>query len=439
MSFFTSLIVGSLKEAQGIGFRRSHALDESVVTSAVAIVRDVRDRKDEALIEYTEKFDAVVLGTQALPIRVSQAEIDAAIGLIEPELASALRYAATRILGFHKRQVPESWTITEDDGTVLGSRVTPIRRVGIYVPGGRAFYPSSVLMNALPAIAAGVTEIAMVTPCGPDGKVAPVILAAASILDISEVYRVGGAQAIGALAYGTESIPAVDKIVGPGNAFVAAAKREVTGDVGIDMIAGPSEVLVIADSTANPKFIAIDLMAQAEHDPRAAVYLVTTDPSKIAAVDEALEELLRKNPRAEIVRESLLANAVAVTCPNLEVAAAVSNAIAPEHLELQVSNVDDLLGQITNAGAIFMGEWTPEAVGDYLAGPNHVLPTGGTARFSSPLSVDDFVKRSSIIRYTPEALERDAETVALIAVSEGLWAHARAATLRVEELTKEGL
>lgn len=439
MSFFTSLIVGSLKEAQGIGFRRSHAFDESVVTSAVAIVRDVRDRKDEALIEYTEKFDAVVLGTQALPIRVSQAEIDAAIGLIEPELASALRYAATRILGFHKRQVPESWTITEDDGTVLGSRVTPIRRVGIYVPGGRALYPSSVLMNALPAIAAGVTEIAMVTPCGPDGKVAPVILAAASILDITEVYRIGGAQAIGALAYGTESIPAVDKIVGPGNAFVAAAKREVTGDVGIDMIAGPSEVLVIADSAANPKFIAVDLMAQAEHDPRAAVYLVTTDPSKIAAVDEALEELLRENPRAEIVRESLLANAVAVTCPNLEVAAAVSNVIAPEHLELQVNDADDLLGQITNAGAIFMGEWTPEAVGDYLAGPNHVLPTGGTARFSSPLSVDDFVKRSSIIRYTPEALERDAGTVALIATSEGLWAHARAATLRVEELTKEGL
>jgi histidinol dehydrogenase len=316
----------------------------------------------------------------------------------------------------------------------LGQKVTPLRRVGIYVPGGRALYPSSVLMNALPAQVAGVDEIAMVVPPAADGNVNPYTLAAAAEAGVTEIYKVGGAQAIAALAYGTASIPRVDKIVGPGNAFVTAAKKLVMGDVGIDMLAGPSEVLVLADETAVPAFVAIDLMAQAEHDPRAATYLVTTDPMLPGLVVEALEMLLEDSPRGEITRRSLVDNGVSIVCPDIVAALDTVDLVAPEHLEVMTEEPYELLGSIRNAGAIFLGPWTPESVGDYVAGPNHVLPTGGTARFSSPLSVDDFIKKSSVLGYSFDALEIDGPTVLAIAEREGLWAHARAVSLRLDSL-----
>jgi histidinol dehydrogenase len=304
--------------------------------------------------------------------------------------------------------------------------------VGIYVPGGRAKYPSSVLMNAIPAFVAGVDEVAMVVPPAADGSVNPYTLAAAAEAGVDEIYKVGGAQAVAALAYGTDSIPRVDKVVGPGNAYVTAAKKLVMGDVGIDMLAGPSEVLVLADESAVPAFVAIDLMAQAEHDPRAATYLVTTDPELPALVEAALAELIAASPRGDITARSLADNGLVVVCPDIVAALDTVDFIAPEHLEVQMAEPFDLLGSIRNAGAIFLGQWTPESVGDYVAGPNHVLPTGGTARFSSPLSVDDFVKKSSVLSYSYEALAMDADTVLAIADKEGLWAHGRAVSLRLE-------
>ena len=409
---------------------RSGGVDAKVVAAAAQIVERVRAGKDEALFSYTAQFDKVELTAET--VRVTPEEILAAFDDVDDEFVEALRYAAHRIETFHRRQVQQSWFTTEQGGVMLGQKVTPIRRVGIYVPGGRAQYPSSVLMNAIPAVVAGVDEIAMVAPPGPDGSIAPMTLVAASIAGVSEIYKVGGAQAVAALAYGTESIPRVDKVVGPGNAYVAAAKKIVMGDVGIDMIAGPSEVLVLADETAVPAFVAIDLMAQAEHDPRAATYLVTTDPSLVELVEEALELLLVESPRADITRQTLQNNSVAVVCESMLDAVAAVDAIAPEHLELQVEEPYELLGDIRNAGAIFVGTWTSEAIGDYVAGPNHVLPTGGTARFSSPLSVDDFTKKSSVIGYSFEALEMDAPAVIEIADREGLWAHARSVELRLE-------
>lgn len=413
-------------------FARSGGVDAEVLGVAARIVDDVRQRGDVAVREYTLTFDKVALAE----FLVTPEEIEAAVAMVEPEFLEAIAVAAAAIEDFHKRQVQQSWFTTQPGGVFLGQKVTAIRRVGIYVPGGRAKYPSSVLMNAIPAIVAGVEEIAMVVPPAADGSVNPYTLAAAAEVGVDEIYRIGGAQAIAALAYGTDQIPRVDKVVGPGNAYVTAAKKLVMGDVGIDMLAGPSEVLILADDTAVPAFVAIDLMAQAEHDPRAATYLVTTDPELPDLVDEALQILIDESPRGEITARSLTDNGVVIVCPDVVTALATSDLIAPEHLEVQMADPFDLLGSINNAGAIFLGPWTPESVGDYVAGPNHVLPTGGTARFSSPLSVDDFVKKSSVLSYSFEALELDGQTVLEIAGKEGLWAHGRAVSLRLDAVAE---
>ena len=409
-------------------FARSGGVDAEVLSVASHIVEDVRLRGDEALRDYTMQFDHADVPA----LRVTTAEIEAAVSSVSEEFRDAIAIAAASIEEYHERQVPQSWFSVREGGVLVGQKVTPIRRVGIYVPGGRACYPSSVLMNAIPAVVAGVEEIAMVVPPDADGTVNAYTLAAAAEAGISEIYKVGGAQAIAALAYGTASIPRVDKITGPGNAYVTAAKKLVLGEVGIDMLAGPSEVLILADETAEPSFIAVDLMAQAEHDPRASALLVTTDPTLPDEVEEALEVLLEEAPRADVIRRSLTDNGRIIVVPDVRVALDVANAIAPEHLEVLMTDPLELLGSIRNAGAIFLGPWTPESVGDYVAGPNHVLPTGGTARFSSPLSVDDFVKKSSVISYSREALESDAATVITIASAEGLMAHADAVALRLE-------
>lgn len=409
---------------------RSGGVDAEIIGVAAKIVDDVKQRGDVALRELTVQFDKVELDD----MRVTQAEIDAAVAQCDESFLEALSEAAGAIEDFHRRQVQQSWFTAQEGGIFLGQKVTPLARVGIYVPGGRALYPSSVLMNSIPAIVAGVDEIAMVVPPASDGTVNPYTLAAAAEVGITEIYKVGGAQAVAALAYGTDTIARVDKIVGPGNAYVTAAKKLVMGDVGIDMLAGPSEVLVLADETAVPAFVAIDLMAQAEHDPRAATYLVTTDPELPDLVEEALEILIAESPRGEITKRSLQDNGVVVLCPDVVSALDTSDLIAPEHLEVQMADPYELLGSIRNAGAIFLGSWTPESVGDYVAGPNHVLPTGGTARFSSPLSVDDFVKKSSVLGYSYDALRIDGPTVLEIAEREGLWAHGRAVSLRLEAL-----
>jgi histidinol dehydrogenase len=409
-------------------FARSGGVDAEVLSVAARIVEDVRLRGDEALRDYTQQFDHADVPA----LRVTTAEIEAAVASVSEEFGDAIALAAASIEEYHERQVPQSWFTVREDGVLVGQKVTPIRRVGIYVPGGRACYPSSVLMNAIPAVVAGVEEIAMVVPPNADGTVNPYTLAAAAAAGVSEVYKVGGAQAIAALAYGTASIPRVDKITGPGNAYVTAAKKLVLGEVGIDMLAGPSEVLILADETAEPSFIAIDLMAQAEHDPKASAFLVTTDPTLPDEVEEALDVLLEDAPRADVIRRSLEDNGRIIVVPDVRSALDVANLIAPEHLEVLMADPLELLGSIRNAGAIFLGPWTPESVGDYVAGPNHVLPTGGTARFSSPLSVDDFVKKSSVISYSREALEADAPTVMTIALAEGLAAHADAVALRLE-------
>jgi histidinol dehydrogenase len=398
-----------------------------VLSAASRIVEDVRMRGDEAVREYTERFD----GIDVPVMRVTSAEIEAAVASVPVEFRDAIAVAAASIEEFHERQLPQSWFTTKD-GVLTGQKVTPIRRVGIYVPGGRACYPSSVLMNAIPAVVAGVEEIAMVVPPAKDGTVNPYVLAAAAEVGVSEIYKVGGAQAIAALAFGTKSIPRVDKITGPGNAYVTAAKKLVVGDVGIDMLAGPSEVCVLADETAEPAFVAIDLMAQAEHDPNAQTFLVTCDPTLPDEVEEALDVLLSEAPRADVIRRSLTDNGLIVVVEDEMAAIDVANEIAAEHLEVMMAEPFELLGQIRNAGAIFLGPWTPESVGDYVAGPNHVLPTGGTARFSSPLSVEDFIKRSSVISYSRSALENDAATIVTIAEAEGLDAHADAVALRLE-------
>lgn len=409
---------------------RSGGVDAEIIGVAAKIVDDVRARGDEALFEYTRQFDKAELSS----LRVTDAEIEAAVASCDGSFLDSISIAAGAIEDFHRRQVQQSWFTAQEGGIFLGQKVTPLRRAGLYVPGGRAQYPSSVLMNAIPAVVAGVEEIVMVVPPAADGTVNPYTLAAAAEAGVTEIYKVGGAQAIAALAYGTDSIERVDKIVGPGNAYVTAAKKLVMGDVGIDMLAGPSEVLILADDTAIPAFVAIDLMAQAEHDPRAATYLVTIDPELPDLVDEALAILLAESPRGEITARSLTDNGVVIVCPDIVAALDTSDLIAPEHLEVMMAEPYELLGSIRNAGAIFLGPWTPESVGDYVAGPNHVLPTGGTARFSSPLSVDDFIKKSSVLGYSYDALELDGPTVLEIATAEGLWAHARAVSLRLEAL-----
>ncbi len=410
--------------------RRTSAFNANALKAATDIVADVRERGDGALREYTSRFDGVELES----FRVSQEAIDEALARITPELSAALQHAAAQIRDFHERQVRESWFAVRENGALVGTKFEAIEAVGIYVPGGRALYPSSVLMNAIPASVAGVKRIACTTPPTKDGSLDPAIIEACRIAGVTEIYSIGGAQAIAALAYGTETIPAVSKITGPGNAFVAAAKKIVSGDVGIDMIAGPSEVCVVADETADPAMVAIDLMAQAEHDPLASCYLVCFGNDYADAVLAEVDEHMKRSTRADITTASLDNQGLIVVCPDMETALGAVNVIAPEHLEMHVNNAMDHLGAIKNAGAIFLGDWTAEAVGDYVAGPNHTLPTGGTAKFSSPLSVDDFVKKSSVIQYTPAALLADGEAIVRIADREGLWAHAQSIRLRMAEL-----
>lgn len=411
---------------------RTGAFNAGALASATAIIEEVRQRGDAALRDFTRKFD----GVEVEEFRVSQEAIEAAVDRVAPETAAALRHAAKQIREFHERQKQQSWFFAREDGAIVGAKVTPLDSVGIYVPGGRALYPSTVLMNALPAQVAGVKRIVCVTPPTKDGTLDAAILEACRIAGVTEIYAVGGAHAVGALAYGTETIAPVAKITGPGNAYVAAAKKIVSGDVGIDMIAGPSEVCVVADGTADPALVAIDLMAQAEHDPLAACYLVVFSEEYADAVEAAIAEHMKRSTRAEITSASLDDQGLIVVCPTMEQALDAVNVIGPEHLELHVENAMDLLGSIRNAGAIFLGEWTPEAVGDYVAGPNHTLPTGGTARYASPLSVDEYVKKSSIIQYTPAALAADAQAVTTIADHEGLWAHAESVRLRCKLLEK---
>ena len=393
------------------------------------IIANVRANGDSALYEYSKRFDKVELSA----LEVSKEEIDEAFSLADSALVEVIKEAAENIRDFHKRQVKNSFIISEKDGVITGQKVTPIQKVGLYVPGGTAAYPSTVLMDSIPAKIAGCEEIVMVTPPSKDGKVNPNILTAAKIAGVDRIFKVGGAQAIAALAYGTESIPAVHKIVGPGNAFVAEAKKQVFGKVNIDMIAGPSEILVVADNTCNPAFVAADLLSQAEHDKMASAVLVTDDEAFANAVSAELEKQIPMLPRAEIARASIDNNGKIIVADTLMAAIDIANEIAPEHLELCVDNPFDYLDKVKHAGSIFMGKYCPEALGDYFAGPNHTLPTSGTAKFSSPLSVDDFVKKSQFTYYTEGALNKVADKIALFASKEGLDAHAKSATIRFEK------
>ena len=413
---------------------RAGALPREVMESATAIVEDVRLRGDEAVREYCLRFD----GACPKEFRVPDEVVQASLTMVDPAFLTALEQAHRQIREFHEREVEQSWFTTRTDGTIVGVKVTPVPSVAVYVPGGRAQYPSTVLMDTVPAKVAGVPRVIMVTPPQRDGSLSAYTLAAAAVAGVDEVYAVGGAQAIGAVAYGTQTIPAVSKIVGPGNAYVAAAKRQVSGDVGIDMVAGPSEVCVLADATADPAVVAADLMAQAEHDPMAACYLVTCDDSLPSRVTEAIEVLVSQSPREEITRASLDDHGIIVVARTTQDAVEAVNTIAPEHLELHCANAFDLLGSITNAGAIFVGPWSSEPLGDYVAGPNHTLPTGGTARFSNPLGVYDFVKRSSIISYSPAGLAADGPAVQALAQAEGLWSHALSVGMR-RKLVEQGV
>ena len=394
------------------------------------IIATVKKDGDKALLAYTEKFDKAKLEELA----VTPAERAEAMASVDPAFLAVLRRAADNIRAYHSKQLRDGYAIKEADGTVVGQRVIPIDRAGLYVPGGTAAYPSTVLMDSIPAKIAGCREVVMVTPPMKNGKVNPVILAAAKVAGVTRIFKMGGAQAVAALAYGTESVPRVDKIVGPGNAYVAEAKKQVFGRVSIDMIAGPSEILVVADATCDPKFVAADLLSQAEHDRMASAVLVTDTYALAEAVSAELERQIPLLPRAEIARESIDKNGkIIVAEGNLMLAIDIANEIAPEHLELCMDNPFDYLDKVKHAGSIFMGKYCPEALGDYFAGPNHTLPTSGTARFSSPLSVDDFVKKSQFTYYTRDALSKVADKVAYFAEREGLSAHARSATVRFEE------
>lgn len=400
-----------------------------VAGTVAEIIKNVRENGDEALFEYCEKFDKAQLSSLA----VTKEEIDEALSLVEPEFLEILEKAAKNIRKFHSRQVRNSFIINDEDGIVIGQKIIPVDRAGLYVPGGTAAYPSTVLMDAIPAKIAGCREVVMVTPPTKDGKVNPVILAAAYVAGIDRIFKVGGAQAIAALAYGTQSIPKVDKIVGPGNAFVAEAKKQVFGVVSIDMIAGPSEILIVADGKSNPAYVAADLLSQAEHDKMASAVLVTNSAELARNVSTELEKQIPLLERREIARESIDVNGKIIVADTLDAAIEIANEIAPEHLELCVDNPFDKLDSIRHAGSIFMGRNCPEALGDYFAGPNHTLPTSGTAKFSSPLSVDDFIKKTQYTYYTKDALKKVAFDVAAFAKKEGLTAHAKSAVIRVED------
>ena len=401
----------------------------NVAAVVTEIIDNVRKTGDAALLSYTERFDKCKLTA----LQVSQAEIAEAMASVEPKFLEILEKAARNIRAFHQHQVRDSFVMTGANGVVLGQRITPVDRAGLYVPGGTAAYPSTVLMDSIPAKIAGVPELVMVTPPGADGKVNPVILAAAKIAGVDKIFKVGGAQAIAALAYGTESIPKVDKIVGPGNAFVAEAKKQVYGQVSIDMIAGPSEILIVADGASNPRHLAADLLSQAEHDKLASAVLVTDSEELAKAVRAELEIQIPVLERSEIARASIDHNGKIIVADTLLQAIDIANEIAPEHLELCVDHPFDYLDRIRHAGSIFLGRNCPEALGDYFAGPNHTLPTSGTARFSSPLGMDDFIKKTQFTYYTRDALAEVAEDVAYFARQEGLTAHARSAMIRTEE------
>lgn len=400
-----------------------------VAGTVAEIIKNVRENGDKALFEYCEKFDKAQLSSLA----VTKEEIDEALSLVEPEFLEILEKAAKNIRKFHSRQVRNSFIINDEDGIVIGQKIIPVDRAGLYVPGGTAAYPSTVLMDAIPAKIAGCREVVMVTPPTKDGKVNPVILAAAYVAGIDRIFKVGGAQAIAALAYGTQSIPKVDKIVGPGNSFVAEAKKQVFGVVSIDMIAGPSEILIVADGKSNPAYVAADLLSQAEHDKMASAVLVTDSAELARNVSTELEKQIPLLERREIARESIDVNGKIIVADTLDAAIEIANEIAPEHLELCVDNPFDKLDSIRHAGSIFMGRNCPEALGDYFAGPNHTLPTSGTAKFSSPLSVDDFIKKTQYTYYTKDALKKVAFDVAAFAKKEGLTAHAKSAVIRVED------
>ncbi|TVQ06353.1 MAG: histidinol dehydrogenase [Leptolyngbya sp. DLM2.Bin27] len=394
------------------------------------ILHAVRRQGDQALIQYTADFDGAEL--EAATLRLSGAELDAAYQQVSKGLLDAIRLACKNVEMFHRQRLPQSWVRFEDNGVVLGKRYTPVDRAGLYVPGGRASYPSTVIMNAIPARVAGVPRVVMATPPGPTGVINPAVLVAAQEAGITEIYRVGGAQAIAALAYGTETVPAVDVITGPGNIYVTLAKKLVFGTVGIDSLAGPSEVLVIADHTANPAHVAADLLAQAEHDPIAAAILITTSASLAQRVAAAVDRQLTGHPRQTLTEKAIANFGLAVVVDSLEMAAELSNGFAPEHLQLEVAEPWELLEHIRHAGAIFLGHSTPEAVGDYLAGPNHTLPTSGAARYASPLSTETFMKHSSLMQYSTEALRGVADAIAVLTDTEGLPSHGDSVQRRVQ-------
>ncbi|MBL4567362.1 MAG: histidinol dehydrogenase [Porticoccus sp.] len=406
--------------------------DDDVAQVVRDVLADIRCRGDQALVEYTNRFDRRQI-TVAADFVVTQQELQDALESIGDSERQALMLAAERIHNYHQHQKQESWNYREADGTLLGQQITALDRVGIYVPGGKASYPSSVLMNALPAKVAGVGEIIMVVPA-PEGNLNPLVLAAAAIAGVDQVFTLGGAQAIGALAYGTETVPRVDKVVGPGNIYVATAKRAVFGSVGLDMVAGPSEILVVCDGKTDPDWIAMDLFSQAEHDEDAQSLLVSHDVDFLAKVKASMEKLLPTMERADIIRSALENRSALILVENLDEAIALSNRIAPEHLELSIADPEAFLPKVRHAGAIFMGRYTAEALGDYCAGPNHVLPTSSTARFSSPLGVYDFQKRSSIIMFTAEGASRLGKTASILARGESLTAHARSAEYRIKSI-----
>ena len=427
-------------DAEAPGFEREFAAliafdaaqDAAVDAAVAAIVADVRGRGDAALLEYTAKFDRFSVPSVAA-LEIPAAEMRATFDALAPAQRDALETAAERVRAYHDHQKLASWSFREPDGSELGAKVTPLDRVGVYVPGGKAAYPSSVLMNVIPARVAGVPEIVMVVP-SPDGARNPLVLAAAHLAGVTRAFAIGGAQAIAALAYGTATVPAVDKICGPGNAYVAAAKRRVFGVVGIDMVAGASEILVIADESANPDWVAMDLFSQAEHDELAQAILVTPDASLQDAVAASIERQIKDMPRRAIIAASLAKRGALIRVRDLDVACDIANRVAPEHLELAVADPDALLPKIRHAGAIFLGHHASEALGDYCAGPNHVLPTGRTARFSSPLGVYDFQKRSSVLRISPAAARALGPVAATLARGEGLEAHARSAEYRLKRI-----
>lgn len=407
---------------------REAGVDQQMNAKVLDIIEQVRTRKDDALLEYTEKFDHVKLDS----LIMSEEEIEAVMSKVDASLIADLKEAAENIACYHEKQLQEGYEIQKEDGVYLGQRVIPLERVGVYVPGGRAAYPSTVLMNVIPAKIAGVKEIVMVTPPSADGSVDPVIAAAAHIAGVTRICKVGGAQAVAALAYGTQSIPRVDKIVGPGNAYVACAKRLVYGKVDIDMIAGPSEILVIADKGADPEYVAVDMISQAEHDPMASSILITDDETLVEKVEEALQRQSDALPRQEIIAQSLTRYGTVMVCDTIEECIEKANAIAPEHLELMVQDARSWLPLVRNAGSVFLGYYTCESIGDYFGGCNHVLPTNGTARFASALSCDSFIKKSSYLHYSKEALQRDGGKIMNIAHHESLDGHANAVKVRMK-------